>query len=132
MASRSRKSGAVDLAPAGRWIFLIGVVVSLLGGIFVALPSSTDPNVQTYLLYLLIALGLVGGFLHIRQEDEHHFILLTLGLAIFYQPLSVIPGDIAGSTVGGLISSMLQMFGLYLGMAVIAIVVRNVIDWFRS
>lgn len=124
MASR-RKSGAVDLAPAGRWIFLIGVVASLLGGIVVSLPG-TDPNIQQWLLWLLIALGVVGGYLHITKEDENHFIILAIGLAIFYQPFSAIP------TVGNYIVSMLQLFTLFLGIAVVGIGVRNVIDWFKS
>jgi hypothetical protein len=119
------------LAPAGRWIFLIGAVVALLGGLYVAVPS-VDPNVQKYLIYLLIIMGLVGGYLHITKEDEHHFILLVIGIAIFYQPFGIIPGDINGVTVGSYITSMLQIFGLFLGVAVIAIVFRNVIDWFRA
>ncbi len=129
MASRRGKSGPVDLAPAGRWIFLVGVAVSLLGGLFVALPTSTDPNVQTWLIYLLIVLGLVGGYLHIRKEDEHHFILLAVGViltSVTIQPFSVIPN------VGDYLSAMLQFFSVYLGVVVIALAVRNIIGWFRS
>jgi len=129
MARRRGKSGALDLAPAGRWIFLIGVALSLLGGLFVALPSSTDPNVQTWLVYLLIALGLVGGYLHIRREDEHHFILVAVGLilvAVTVQPFAVI------ENAGNYLNAMLQFFSVYLGVVVIAITFRNVIDWFRS
>ncbi len=131
MASRSRSSSGVDLAPAGRWIFLIGAVVALLGGLVVASPTA-DPNIQKWLIYVLIILGLVGGFLHITKEDEHHFILLAIGLAIFYQPFGIIPWKIGDVTVGNYLTSMLQIFGLYLGVAVVAIVFRNVIDWFRS
>lgn len=129
MASRRGKSGALDLAPAGRWIFLIGVVVSLLGGLYVSLSTSTDPNVQTWLVYLLIALGLIGGFLHIRKEDEHHFILVAVGVilvSVTVQPFSAI------ENLGQYLTVMLQFFSVYLGVAVVAVAARNVVEWFTS
>lgn len=138
MASRRGKSGAVDLAPAGRWIFLIGVAVSLLGGLYVALPSTTDPNVQTWLIYLLIVLGLVGGYLHVRKEDEHHFILISVALIVILvnlNPFSVIQDVTIGSSVvnfGDYITAMLQYFTVFLSMGVVGITFRNVIGWFRS
>lgn len=121
----SRKSSSTDLAVVGKWVFLIGLVIALLGGLVIARPAS-DPKLQDYLVYLLMVLGLVGGYLHIQKEDEHHFILLAIGLALFSQPFGNIP------TVGSYIASAIYFVTVFLGMAIVAIAVRNIIAWFTE
>jgi hypothetical protein len=123
---RNRKSSSTDLAQAARWVFLAGLAISIVAGLVFSFPMGGDTAWQEWVVYLVLALGLVGGYLHIGKGSQHEFILIALGVAVFSDRLGYIP------TVGNYLGSIFGMVGLFLAMAVMAIVVRNIVDWFRS
>lgn len=129
MPSKTSKASNTDLAIVGKWIFLVGLVIALLGGLVVARPSG-DPKLQDYLNYLLMLLGLVGGYLFVKKEDEHHFTLLALGLALFValfgQTINSIP------RAGSYVISAFYFVAFFLGVAFVAVLIRNIIAWFSD
>jgi hypothetical protein len=122
----SRKSSSADLSTAGRWIFLLGLALAAVAGLAFAAPLTGDPSWQNWVVTALVVLGLVGGYLHIGKADEHHFILLAIGLAVFADHIGYIP------TVGNYLASMLSIVSIFTAAAVVALFVRNAIGWFRS
>jgi hypothetical protein len=123
MPRKAAKSQAVDLQSAGRWVFLGGLVIAIVYGL---IPSqSFDPQIGQWLSYLLMVLGFVGGILFINEGDEAKFVILTIGLAIFGSSFADIP------QLGTYIQGMLNVVTFYLGVASVALVVRNVVGWFR-
>lgn len=126
MATKRSKAKGTDLAVAARWVFLAGVAISAIVGLVLAVPSMAAAEWQNWVIYVIIALGLIGGYLHVSKADEHNFILLALGLAVFSDRLGYIP------SVGNYLVSIFSVITVYLAMVVIAIVVRNMVDWFRS
>lgn len=126
MATKRSKAKGSDLTMAARWVFLAGLAISAIVGLVLAAPSLAVAEWQNWVIYIIIALGLVGGYLHVSKADEHNFILLALGLAVFSDRLGYIP------VAGNYLVSMFSVVTVYLAMVVIAIVVRNMVDWFRS
>ncbi len=124
-ASKTAKnSNTVDVLVVGRWIFLVGLVLSVVYGL--ASGAVTDTNVQQWAGYILMALGFVGGLLYIMEGSEQKFIILTVGLALFYNSFGNLP--IVGDYLGGMFGTLLY----FLGFAVVAVVVRNIVSWFAS
>jgi len=62
----------INLTRIGRWAFLGGIVVAILAG-FVAVP---------YLAVLLFVLGLVVGFLNIKEKESIRFLIAVITLLL--------------------------------------------------
>lgn len=125
-SKKASKSNGVDWGLIGRWAFLGGLAVSIVGGLAFALPVTGDSSWQEWVVYLVLALALVGGYLHISKAGEMHFILLAVGVAVFADRLSYIP------SIGSYLASIFGLVGLFLAVAVMAVVTRNIVDWFRA
>ena len=124
---KSRKSGgSTDWATVGRWAFLGGLALSIVAGLAFALPTGADLSWQRWVVYVLIALGLLGGYLHVGKESEKRFLLIALTVYFFSDRLGYIP------SIGNHLTSILGVVGVFLSLAAIAIVVRNFVEWFRS
>lgn len=61
----------------GEWAFLAGIVLALIIGLFASL---LDSSVQLILMALLVLLGLVVGFLNIREKEVVTFLVATIAL----------------------------------------------------
>lgn len=121
-ASRKSSEG-MDLMVIARWALLIGLVLAV---VIPFIPPTATETLSQGLFYILIVLALIAGFLHITREDEHHFILIAVGLFLFRSLLGSIP------TVGSRITDILGVVSFFLGVAVLAVVVRNIVGWYRS
>lgn len=123
---KSRKSGGTDVASLGRWAFLGGLVLSIVAGLAFAMPTGPDLSWQRWVVYLLIVLGLVGGYLHVGRDSEKRFLLIALTVYFFSDRLGYVP------SIGNYLTSILGVVGVFLSLAALAVVVRNFVDWFRS
>lgn len=118
----SKRSSNSFLPIAGRWAFLAGMIVAIVFGL---IPSeSVNPTAQEWVGYILMALGLIAGYLHFNKEYQGQFILLAIGLAIFANSFASIPA--AGSYIVGALSTL----GFFYGVVVVGMVIRNVVGWF--
>ena len=62
----------MDLTRIGRWAFLGGLVLAILAG-FTAVP---------YLAVLLFVLGLIVGFLNIKEKESTRFLVAVITLLL--------------------------------------------------
>ena len=62
----------INLTRIGRWAFLGGIVLAILAG-FVAVP---------YLAVFLFVLGLVVGFLNIKEKESASFLVAVITLLL--------------------------------------------------
>ncbi|MBX3046368.1 MAG: hypothetical protein KF698_05180 [Anaerolineales bacterium] len=121
-----KASGGADLATVGRYVFLGGIVLSLLAGLFFAFPSFTVQRFQMPIVYLLIVLALVGGYLHVSKEGEKSFMLTAFAVYFFSDRLSYVP------SIGNYLTSILGVLGVFLSLAALAVAARSIVSWFRS
>lgn len=119
-------SSNMDLATVGRYVFLGGVALALVAGLVFAFPSFTVQSIQMPIVYLLIVLALVGGYLHISKDGEKNFLLTAFAVYFFSDRLSYVP------TIGNYLTSMLGVLGVFLSLAALAVAARTIVSWFRS
>ena len=120
----------LDSTVIGRWVFLAGLVLAIIVGLIPSnlilswFPNNADLIYQILSVILLVC-GFVGGLLAISKEREEHFVVISIGIYVFYQALGGIP------TVGDYLNSMFgAVTSLFLSAAVVAIFVRNAVSWF--
>ena len=98
---------------------------SFSAGLILAIVIALWPEPTEWSFWLLTILGLVGGYLRVSKASESHFILLTIGLFLFGGLLGDFP------TLGLFLVDIFDGLSSFLGAAVIAVVVRNVVSWLR-
>jgi len=84
------------MTKVGSYAFIIGVILAIILGLF---GTYITTEVQTYVIYLLIILGLIVGFLNIAEKQSFDFLIAAIALL----------------AVGGAGLELLPTIGLYLG-----------------
>jgi uncharacterized membrane protein YjjP (DUF1212 family) len=69
-------------ATIGKWAFIVGLVVSVLAGLFFQ-PS--------WAIWVLAILGVIVGLLNVTAEDTRSFLLAAIALTISATALNTIP-----------------------------------------
>jgi hypothetical protein len=113
--SRSSQQISMDRPAIARWAFILGLALAVI----VALVT----NIDDWVVWLMILVGLYAGWEFVAEEQEHHFFLVAISLVFFSQVLVDIPS--VGKTLTALLTSMSTFFGAM----VIALVVRNIVSW---
>ncbi|MDA1330353.1 MAG: hypothetical protein O3B43_04725 [Chloroflexi bacterium] len=98
---------------------------SFWAGIILAIVIALWPEPAEWAPWLLIVLGLVGGYVRVSEESESHFFIMTIALALFYNVLLDLP------TLGLFLTDVFASIVTFLGAAVVAVVFRNILGWFR-
>lgn len=102
----------------GAWAFLIGVVLSILIGLFSVYLGSKI----TIILGILVVLGIIVGLLNVKGKESSKFLLASLALVIVgymgQGVLSIIP------QIGAILSALLVLFV----PATIIVALKNVFD----
>jgi hypothetical protein len=107
----------MDSKTVGKYVFWAGVILAF---IFALWPDPAD-----WAPWLLLLLGFAGGYMRVSKESETHFFVMTIALYVFSDLLYELP------TIGQVLGDIFSSIGLFLGAAVLAVIVRNVIGWFR-
>ena len=63
----------------GKWAFVIGFLIAIIIGLF---SGNLDSNVQGWLILLLVALGLIVGFLNIAEKERTPFLVAAIALLV--------------------------------------------------
>ena len=126
MPSKRTKSSVSFLPVAARWAFLAGLVISIIYGLIPSTATFLTADVQKWVGYVLMVLGILAGVWHVRKEDHVTFILLAIGLAVFGSSFNNV--EVIGTYLGGVLSTL----GFFLGIVVVGITVRYVVDWFAD
>jgi hypothetical protein len=115
------KASNMDTRTLARWAFIVGLVVAIL----IALVGEDEIN--EWVVWTMIVLGVFAGWAFFTtREAEHHFLLIAVGLVFFSQTLSQLP------SIGEPITALLTSVATFFGVMVVALVVRNVIEWVRT
>lgn len=106
----------------GAWAFLAGIVLAVLVGVFAA------DKINPYIVWLLIALGLVVGYF-VSEKDVQTFLLASVSLVIVsYVGISgmVLNAAISGVQIGRLVSSILGTLLMLFVPATIIVALKTV------
>jgi hypothetical protein len=112
------KGSAMDSKKLGKYLFWAGVILAVVLALW--------PEPEDWAYWLLVIFGLVGGYTRVSKDSETHFIVLALGLSVFGSIIGEIP------TLGEFLVDIYEGISIFMGAAVIAVVTRNIIGWFRS
>lgn len=126
MPSKRTKSSVSFLPVAARWAFLAGLVISIIYGLIPSTATFLTADVQKWVGYVLMVLGILAGVWHVSKADHVTFILLAIGLAVFGSSFNNV--EVIGTYLGGVLSTL----GFFLGIVVVGITVRYVVDWFAD
>jgi hypothetical protein len=95
----AKKGKTQEFKGFGSWAFVIGFVLAIIFGVF---------EINLFIAWLLVLLGLVIGFVNIAEEQSQKFLLAGLVLVIVSwigeDALTLIP------VVGSILNAMLIMF----------------------
>ena len=104
------------------WIFLIGIVLAIIAGIFTR--GSTDPIV----LVVIVAIGLIVGYF-VPEKDVRTFLIASVSLVIVsYVGISgmVLNAAIRGVQIGPMVSSILGTLLMLFVPATIIVALKTV------
>jgi hypothetical protein len=112
MVKKSRKN------LIGAWAFLIGVILAIVLGLF----STYLGTNSTYILWILVVLGIIVGLLNITGKESSKFLLVSLALVIVSYMGQGVLGIIP--QIGSILSALLVLFV----PATIIVALRNLFD----
>jgi hypothetical protein len=90
----------------GEWAFNIGVVIALVMGLA---SNWVADSIEPMLMGLLVAMGIVSGFLNVTEKETKDFLLVAAVLLI-----SASAGSAALANLGGIGAWMSKTFGYLL------------------
>jgi hypothetical protein len=61
----------------GSWAFIIGLALAIILGLF---GNYITADIQTWISYLLVIIGLVVGFYNMNQKEVFNFLIVTIAL----------------------------------------------------
>ncbi len=99
----------------GFWLFLLGVVISVLAGFM---------NLSPMLVSALVVVGLVVGFLNVTTNETTPFLLAVVSLVI----VTSFGGNVLGSVqvVGAPLAKMLSALVIFVVPATIVVALRTI------
>ena len=101
----------------GKWAFVIGLVISVLAGLFFQ---------PTWAIWLLAILGVIVGLLNVTAEDTRGFLLAAIALTLSATALNTIP------VVGTAFSYVLPMVVAFVAGATIVVALKELFVTARS
>lgn len=92
----------------GAWAFIIGLIIAAVVAILWA------KTVPAWSIYVLVALGLIVGFLNITEKEVMPFLLSAIAFLITFQSLSAI---VVKLPLGGMLDSFFKMISVFIAAA---------------
>jgi len=102
------------MALVGKVVFIVGLVISVAGGI-----AGGEGFEQSWIGWVLAVLGLIVGVLNVSDSDSQTFLLAAIALAVGANSLGAIPG--AGEHLAGIIANLV----LFVGGAVLVVAAKS-------
>jgi hypothetical protein len=111
----------------GGWAFILGVVIAIIAG----LVSAFLGMYSGYVLLVLVVLGLIVGFLNIKDKEVTGFLiaaiaLMAVGTANLSSLDSLTPGLTAG--LGTLVQNIVQYIAAFVAPAALVVALKEVFD----
>ncbi|MCD6227179.1 hypothetical protein J7J90_01675 [Candidatus Micrarchaeota archaeon] len=113
---------ATTLEQIGSWVFIAGIIISILIGIMA--PTSN------LWMAILIALGLIVGIVNVTDKEVDGFILASVGLIVGAAALINLTALL--SFLGGWFEGILNMFISFVSGAIFFPALRRIYDIARN
>ncbi len=107
----------MNTAITGKWVFLIGLVIAVLAGIFF------QPD---WAIWVLAVLGVIVGLLNITAEETRGFLIAAIALALSATALNSIP------IVGTALKFILPFVVTFVSGATIVVALKELFQAGRS
>ena len=110
----------------GIYIFLAGVAIAIVAGIlFAAGQIGIFKGIETWIPLVLVVLGVVVGFLNIKDKDLHEFLMASMVLLL-------LSGTAAGlnqiPVVGVYLAAIAQSLAIFVAPAALIVSVKAIKD----
>jgi hypothetical protein len=106
------------LALAGKWAFIIGLVLAVVAGILF--------EAEEWVFWILAVLGVTVGLLNVTQADTQGFLLAAIGFLLSATALNLIP------IVGETLSSILEYVAAFVAGAMIVVALKALFETGRQ
>ena len=98
----------------GRWLFLVGLVIAILAGLFLNFGWVT---------WVLAILGLVVGFLNVTSEETRGFLLAGIALTLTATALKEVP------FIGDYLTDILSYVVTFVSGAVLVVALKALFEF---
>jgi len=87
------------MAQAGKWAFIVGLMIAVIGGAGFG---------QSWFGWVLVLLGLIVGFMNIAGKESFRFLLASIALIVAANAVGGLPyvGEYATAIIANLIAFM--------------------------
>jgi zinc transporter ZupT len=107
----------MNTATIGKWAFVVGLVISVLAGIFL------QPD---WAIWVLAILGVIVGFLNVTAEDTRGFLLAAIALTLSATALNTLP------VVGKAFELILPFVVAFVSGAMLVVAIKELFQTARS
>ena len=105
----------------GGWAFILGVVIAILAG----LASTFAAMYSGYVLLVLVVLGLIVGFLNIKDKEVTGFLIAAIAL-MAVGTANLVSINLAIPLLGSLIMSIVQNVAAFVAPAALVVALKEV------
>ena len=116
------------LSNIGEWAFILGVLIAIIAGIvatFVSIGAAAD-----WIIVVLVILGIIIGFLNIKDKEITSFLVAAIALALSWQAFSGL--DVLINPLGSLIGQILRYIAVFVAPAAIIVALKAVANLARA
>lgn len=108
----------------GSWAFLIGVVVAIVLG-FVG--GALGTNIMAWGTLLLVVLGLLVGFLNVKDKEIKEFLIASIALILTGSIGStLVPLDTLVPTLGTLLQAVMAQIAVFVTPAALVVAIKAI------
>jgi len=115
----------------GSYAFLVGVIIALIAGI-VQVAVGLDATVAGWLALILVILGLIVGFLNIKDKHITDFLIATIavamiGLVALSPAVQAVPVDMIAAPIVALINAIVGNIVTLVAPAALVVGVKQIL-----
>jgi hypothetical protein len=107
----------VKLDVIGKWVFIVGLVLSIIAGLFFQ---------AAWVVWVLALLGVVVGLLNVTGKETQGFLIAAIAFTVAATALNGIP------FIGGLITSILSYIGAFVSGAMVVVALKALFQSAKS
>ncbi len=105
----------------GGWAFILGVVIAIIAG----LASTFAAMYSGYVLLVLVVLGLIVGFLNIKDKEVVNFLIAAIAL-MAVGTANLVSINLAVPMLGTLVQSIVQNIAAFVAPAALVVALKEV------
>ena len=110
----------------GDLAFILGVIIALVAGIAAALAGAIDPSIAGIIGIVLVILGVVVGFMNIKEKETEAFLVAAIALMVTSAVAGWLTLDLVIPRLGTLILSILGYIGVFVAPAAVIVALKSV------